>query len=367
MMKKVGFVCGSSESAEMWKNLYENSLDTSNWSFKEISDFTGSNTGNITHRYAACNLFKEGIDFIHYGMNWTEVSSRCKLLIMPVANLLDGEDQSWLYHLLKFTNGVGVPCILMGVGAQSSMQNEIPQIPSDLIKFFDEFTKAGNHVTVRGEFTANVLEHYGVTKNIHITGCQSLFLNGHTKLGEIIQKKIQNLPSDLIYFSQFLSEPNLNEVFNKLSVESKYVLVNGCDSLMANIKQNKIGKLKGVNYPEDILSKSKIFVSPQEQCNFLKTSGDFYVVTPRIHGVMISIMAELPVVCIVHDSRVRELCETHKIPYCDIKSVCNSPTHSLFNAKQFGSDFDKNRKKLANVYFDLFKKVGVTPSAKLFG
>ena len=366
-MRKVGFICGTSKSAETWKKLHENLLNTEDWSFQKISDFTGSNTGNITHRFAACNLFKEGIDFIHYGMNWAEVSSRCKLLIMPVANLLDGNDQSWLYHLLKFTSGVGVPCILMGVGAQSSMQNEIPQIPPDLIKFFDEFTKAGNHVTVRGEFTAKVLEHYGVTTNIHITGCQSLFLNGHDKLGELIAHKIEKLPNDLIYFSQFLSEPSLNDVFNKLSVESEYVLINGCDSLMASVKNGKLSNIKGINYPPDILSKSKIFVSPQEQCKFLKDSGSYYVVTPRIHGVMISIMAELPVICVVHDSRVRELCETHKIPYCDIKSVCDNSSESLFNLNQFGSDFDENRKKLANVYLDIFKTVGVTPSAKLFG
>lgn len=364
--KKIGFVNGSHIRSKMWRELCSNTFIENNMTHTEIAKFTGNNTGNITHRYAACNLFAEGIEFVNYEMTAEEVNDKCKMLVMPVANLLDGKDQSWIYHLLTFTRNCKLPCLLMGVGAQSGLDLSIPEIDIKLIKFFKEFTNDGNHVTIRGEFTRKVLEHYGVTKNIHLTGCQSLFLNGHTQLGKIIQGKLNNTDTDMIYFNQFSYETELNKVFDVLSRESKYVLVNGCDNLMVNIKNKSMNAIDGVSLPSDILEKSKIFVSPIKQAEFLRQQNAF-VLTPRIHGAMISISAELPALCIAHDSRVKELCETHKIPHCDIKTLLNNPSNSLFSSEHYGEDFDANRQKLSKVYHNLFKKVGVTPSKKLFG
>lgn len=192
-----------------------------------------------------------------------------------------------------------------------------------------------------------------------------MFLNGHTQLGKIIKNKIDDLSDDMIYFSQFSYETELNKVFDVLSEKSKYVMVNGCDKLMLNLKNNSMTEIEGVSLPNNILERGKIFVSPHKQAEFLRQQNAF-VLTPRIHGAMISISAELPALCIAHDSRVQELCETHKIPHCDIKTLLTNPTKSLFNSEHYGEEFDTNRQKLSKIYHDVFKKLGVSPSSKLF-
>jgi hypothetical protein len=79
-----------------------------------------------------------------------------------------------------------------------------------------------------------------------------------------------------------------------------------------------------------------------------------FVIGVRIHGVMLALQAGVPAICIVHDSRTRELCQTMLVPYIEASELNNGFSKSeildrfLFNADAF----TENRKLLAKRYVE---------------
>ena len=74
--------------------------------------------------------------------------------------------------------------------------------------------------------------------------------------------------------------------------------------------------------------------------------------------------AALPTVCITHDTRTRELCETLKVPNLAPGALTRfSSVRDLFMAKKLnGAEFEANRTALAKQYVDLIETAGFTPT-----
>lgn len=87
------------------------------------------------------------------------------------------------------------------------------------------------------------------------------------------------------------------------------------------------------------------------------------VIGPRIHGVMLALQAGVPGVCIAHDSRTLELCETMMVPYVLASDVAAGITREqlpdLF--KFDAAAFDENRQVLAARYFEFLTSNGLKP------
>ena len=77
-----------------------------------------------------------------------------------------------------------------------------------------------------------------------------------------------------------------------------------------------------------------------------------FVVGSRIHGTLIGLQAGVPSLCIVHDSRTLELCQTMKVPHVLAASLGSSMTKAqLLSRFKFDADeFDCNRRALARKY-----------------
>jgi hypothetical protein len=77
--------------------------------------------------------------------------------------------------------------------------------------------------------------------------------------------------------------------------------------------------------------------------------GFDFVIGARIHGVMLGLQAGVPSLCIAHDSRTRELCETMKVPFVMARDVSGGVSREdLGRLFVFDADeFDQNRAKLA--------------------
>tara|TARA_B100001094_G_C18187366_1_gene804719 strand:- start:1336 stop:2460 length:1125 start_codon:yes stop_codon:yes gene_type:complete len=372
-MKSVGFICDNEENALEWERLYNNTLDSSGWSFNHVKKFSGNNTGNIVHRLAALRTIDEKIKFVHTGTDPKEINSSCKLLVMTVANMIDGNEQLWINGVLNLSESSSVPVILFGLGAQANLDGKIPTMPKSLRDFFLRFVNKGNHLLIRGETTKKSLFDNGIKKNIHITGCQSLFLNGKKNLGQIIEAKMHSKIEKLIYFSQLShAEPSLNTLYKKMTTTADHIMVNGCDGTMWNLfssagDQSVDKEIKNLASLAKGESKDKynVFVSPNELKSFLKSSKG-HVLTPRIHGAMISIASELPTICTIHDGRVNELCKMHKIPFCNLSDSINKTPQEIFKETSFsGKEFDENRKKLSQVYINIFEELKIKHSKNL--
>jgi len=79
-----------------------------------------------------------------------------------------------------------------------------------------------------------------------------------------------------------------------------------------------------------------------------------FVIGTRIHGVMLALQAGIPALCLAHDSRTVELCETMVVPYVIAQEFAygitrnDLPTLFKFDYEKF----DNNRKILAKKYVE---------------
>jgi len=92
-----------------------------------------------------------------------------------------------------------------------------------------------------------------------------------------------------------------------------------------------------------------------------------FVVGPRIHGIMLGLQAGTPGLCIAHDSRTREMCETMGVPFVMAKAVAQGikfeelRSHFVFD----GAAFDARRKTLGTRLSEFLEVNGVPQSAWL--
>jgi polysaccharide pyruvyl transferase WcaK-like protein len=82
-----------------------------------------------------------------------------------------------------------------------------------------------------------------------------------------------------------------------------------------------------------------------------------FVVGLRIHGVMLALQAGVPALCIAHDSRTIELCETMKVPFVHAREVIHGiERKNLLKLFNFNPDeFDSNRNNILHSYIDFLK------------
>lgn len=77
------------------------------------------------------------------------------------------------------------------------------------------------------------------------------------------------------------------------------------------------------------------------------------VIGTRFHGCMLAIQAGVPSICIPHDSRTLELCQSTKIPYINAREVVTKglDINQLLDLPNFNpTEFDSNRKEMASRY-----------------
>ena len=86
-----------------------------------------------------------------------------------------------------------------------------------------------------------------------------------------------------------------------------------------------------------------------------------FVVGTRIHGVMLALQAGVPALCIAHDSRTLELCETMKVPHVlardHPRGLAEDQLWPLFHFD--GAEFDANRRRLGARYVTFLEGNGL--------
>jgi glycosyltransferase involved in cell wall biosynthesis len=313
----------------------------------EIMQRTGNNTGNLIFSKAGKELiFSEFCD----------LKEDCDIIYLIASNWLNESiDLEWLYKIILQKK---VPCICIGLGAQANNEDTIPKLKEGTIKCIREISKRTPFILVRGEYTKKVCEFYDI-KNVKIGGCCSIFSNPDPELGlklEAKYKKLKYSNMDKIIYNYDLNMDKLN-LFN-FDKTGKYILQN--ESYLMDCKLNLFNRdgncdayIKKLNLTEketqQLIENISFFTEVEKWSQYVK---EFDVsLGNRIHGTIICLENEVPVICFPHDTRVRELCETLKIPV------------NIEEAKNFnGLDFDNNRKKLTHIYKELFQQFNLTSS-----
>lgn len=360
----------------------DESIDgSSSIDMKSLYSAVGLNTGNLAFHYAINRLIGMTPPATPWSTPPEAVNRMGDLGIIPCANQLGAHAN--LGGLAKNTSQINAKLVAIGLGAQSHANFEsIPNLPEGTLSWIQELIDHAPsrkpNITVRGDFTQSVLEHYGFEGKSVSLGCPTLFINKDRSLGQKLEAKYKNQykkvaiaaghPSHLAMSRLEASLVRIMEDTNGSYIvqatDELIALARGEMNYVDNEYKNKLRtylrlNLDGAQLENWIRNYFIAFFNIPAWMEYLRRFD--FVVGARIHGVMLAIQSGVPAVCVAYDSRIRELCEKSKIPYVMASDVKYGVTlNELRGMARFdGNEFDRNRAELAEKYKDFMSNNGL--------
>jgi hypothetical protein len=286
----------------------------------------------------------------------------------------------------------GTPLVAIGLGAQGSLRGEIytlPEATAQWIRTIRALRPNGNpNISVRGQYTFNILEANGLADGVVVIGCPSHFISPNPHLGESISNKLKSdthrfigiAPANPLSLSNKLLEIDswLLEIINRhdgsILVQHPYELwqlAAGNSDEIDLISLEKIRQSIASNHALDSFltwykTRARIFYNIPSWLLHLRSLD--LVLSMRIHGTQLALQSGTPALCIAIDSRQVELCETMKIPFIPMSSF--SVSMSLSDVIEYLRNhdwavFDQNRRRMAADYASFLNRNGLIPSSHL--
>lgn len=341
---------------------------------------SGQNTGNLAFWNGFSNILPQNIIQVEWHSNAEKVKNNIDVLAIAAANFL--RQDSDMSQLADLVEKIDKPVLIAGLGAESQSTNDIPELMDGTVKFLKEISKRCDFFGVRGEFSRIVCEAYGV-KNAKVMSCPSIFINSDKNLG----KKIENRWGDQITKFSTASasiKGNLRNSERRLFLESikrnsSYIVqrpvelfkcilgeeVKDSDFDYINKFANYIG-LSNKDFIAFLKSYGRVFTSGFSWLDYVRHCS--HTINTRIHGTIFPIMAGVPSICVTHDTRTQELCDTLKLVSIPTKEFGETTLSfdDIFKEFKFdGKVFDENRKYLASEYKKLLKSFGIEAGVDL--
>lgn len=363
--------------------------DSARLDSRKLFDLAGHNTGNFAFTVAIRQQIRAWADPARVGLGVTPEALRSAgdICVIPGANKLgEHADMAGMADRLEAAD---VPTVVVSLGAQSSVDYRHPKLPAGTLRWLraivDHAPTDRPNVGVRGEFSRDVLAEYGFD-NVCVLGCPSLFLHPSAVLGGMIERKARRTPSRVAVAAGGPRWRHLARIEQSLT---RMVTATGG----AYVCQAPLSMLALAHGDIDMLSPDEAdtcrryvdremsmddfhawarrhavaFYDVPAWIEFLR---DFdFVVGTRIHGVMLGLQAGIPGLCVVSDSRTRELCETMAIPHVQARDHLGGldrgdlmrTFQKTFDAKRF----DANRRRLAGSYCEFLEGNLLVPSTEL--
>lgn len=321
------------------------SIDTKpNWSSDTSSEVRirdcGVNTGNLLFTTAIQRQLKYGRFSSGFNFNPDELKANgCSLIVIPAANWVNAyihvHCENWANRIEKS----GLPCFVVGLGAQSNSFSAIPELKKEARRFFDIVAERSKVIGVRGEYSQRVLEHYGI-KNTRVIGCPSAYWHCSPDFDLHTDEK----KSPTVAFNGTRYHINQN-IFNKTSHSEvelwlyKNAYISNSDYIYQSEKE-EAELIRTGNFPEMqrtqvdillqmygassendlksyILEHGHIFYNAEDWVEAMKKYD--FVIGTRLHGCMAGLLAGVPVLLLTHDTRTKELASILGIPHLSCK------------------------------------------------
>ena len=351
---------------------------------RELYRLTGGNTGNLAFKSAIRRQLLGWGNPI--GLGWkaapADFGAVGDVCVIPAANQLG--EHSDMGSAAERLEALDIPVVAISLGAQSNIDYRLPRLQAGTLRWvraiLDRAPSRCENLTVRGEFSRRVLSAHGFD-DVRVLGCPSLFLNPSTNLGRLIGRKLTDLPGHIAVAA---GHPNwrhlarIEQSLTRMVTETNGAYV--CQAPLAMVAMAR-GEVE-VLQPTDVDRCRKFAhsdMSPQESLTWFRRHAvvffdvsawmEFlrrfdFVVGTRIHGVMLGLQSGVPGLCIVSDSRTRELCETMEIPYL-FAADCHGGLErdrlaAIFRDRFDASRFDAVRRYLASSYCSFLYANGLT-------
>ena len=285
---------------------------------------TGANTGNIIFAEALYNCIQGAVRW-GYTFKPQDLEGR-DAIVVTAANWINGSSE--FTELLTMLEGTDLPVYVIGLGAQSNDKKTMPKMKPNQERLMRFFSDRAQSISVRGVFSAEVLDHYGI-KNVDVTGCPSMLLNGegpNIKNGPHVPEKItlhgtrhhfnKGLPEqDAIYHLAFDRDYDL--ALQSETAEIYFATQRLDDAEKVAEAERALPKLypdRPVDEVKDFLKcHGKAFFSLDEWVDYA-SSRDLFVGT-RIHGTIAALLGGTRALLLTHDARTEELAESLHIPH----------------------------------------------------
>lgn len=289
-----------------------------------------------------------------------EINNKYDKFVIPLANAFRDDFVNSLNNYTKLINKLKIPCIVTGVGMQTSTQPDLSKkfvFDNATTEFISAVLNKSNCIGVRGEITYDYLKKLGFKNHIKIIGCPSMSLSGNKLIEPILNINKNSKVS-------FNMGRNLSDKIYDL-FENTYSEINDCYFLPQSLIDLKtiycgcIPQGKTIDrYPIQVDSKFVIenrvryFVNTPSWIDFLKSCN--LSVGICIHGTIAAVQAGIPALLIVTDSRTRELAEYYNIPHLYPKDIVGKNIFELCEKIDFSSPLKGHKERFDN-YIDFLK------------
>jgi hypothetical protein len=304
----------------------------------ELLNKVGQNTGNLLFQYAVCNSIDEDIVVIGTDIPWDlkTVQETCRIIVVPCANFI--RENFDFTGFVDFLDKTDLPLVFLGLGAQAKDydQKEFNFHPS-ILKLMDLVKNKCITAGLRGEFTQNLLERFGVT-NTEITGCPTNFINKSPNFVEQLENKWQKpvfsflATGDEPWPKDLTKRDAERQMIDWVHKSNGIYLQQSVAPFIKYARQNNPYQIEEVpEHHEESLRKSiapqmsndefRGFVAAKMRLYYavdqwMEDSARFdFSIGLRLHGNMAAWQSGTPAIWIYHDSRTRELVETMALPH----------------------------------------------------
>jgi hypothetical protein len=349
----------------------------------------GQNTGNLAISHALDRTIANVVGTVGWHTESEMLHDSRTAAIMALSNQLgphaDMGDPSGGFARLA-CRMVGI-----GLGAQAPRLDHEIQVPAGTLDWVrvmqDHAPTSSPNIALRGEFTRRLLEKHGLADKTTVLGCPTLFLSPEKNLGaKVAERFAQTCVGRVAVAAGHQHWRHLRPLEHSLvGIIDK---TNGAYVCQSPLEMVRLGRAEAAILEKTEFNDCLKYVHPQ------KSPSDFtewtkekafsffsvpawmeflrrfdFVVGTRIHGAILGLQAGIPSLCITHDSRTAELCQTMKIPGVPASAVAGGVTVDRL-ASLFEFDpavFDRNRQHLAAAYAAFLESNGLFPSPQLEG
>ena len=302
----------------------------------------GNNSGNIVFENALISCIKcEGIERYELENRAWEFDN---LVVRNFIWIRENED---LTDFRKVMDAFGnKPIIPISVGLQSPELKFDFRIHPNTVRILQELSERAV-LAVRGYYTADILNQHGIT-NIKPVGCPSMYY-GLNYQRKVIKKeeKVEKgkIISNYRTLSKTLDTKCDIQILNYLSKETDYFIEQTKCYFNRDLK---LGTFK--SFMDFYRKQRKIFFIFKDWFDFVKDMD--FSIGARFHGNVVPILAGVPSLFLVSDSRTKELTDYFKFPTLDINDFDANKTIQYYYEMADYTEFNKIYPKLLDNFIE---------------
>jgi hypothetical protein len=284
----------------------------------------GQNTGNMMFTQSLTSVL-EGAAWGSFRLDPQDVEGH-DAIVLAAANWINNfDDFGWLAERLEKTK---LPVFLIGVGAQASNAEEIPQVTPGTLRLLSLVHDRSHSISARGTFTCEVLNRYGI-KSARPTGCPSLMLMGpdgpdrsllrEPRFDACSMHATRHGFSRTDDFQTFLYRQafsrGLDLVLQSEVADIHYVVRGRTGEVIPARAADLVQEVYGA--PESAVAAylerhGRVFTHYPDWIAYMRQRS--FCFGTRIHGTIAALIAGTPATLIVHDSRTVELAQIMGVP-----------------------------------------------------